>query len=189
MDGSAPAPSHSCWEEADIIHPQKRFFSGGANSVRGFAQNQLGPRVLTVDPARLLIPGEKELTSACAPAEIMDLTCDANSLDSGAFGTPRPTGGSKVLEGGVEYRFVVGTRVESAVFVDFGRIWTEQGSGGIGEFEISPGFGIRYLSPIGPLRVDLGYRFRGREGLAGRDLPDPPVLAQGMMRGTRLGVP
>jgi outer membrane protein insertion porin family/translocation and assembly module TamA len=150
---------------ADIIHPQKRFFSGGANSVRGFAQNQLGPRVLTVDPARLLIPSGKELAPACAPAEIMDFTCDANSLDSGGFGTPRPTGGSKVIEGGVEYRFVLGTRVESAVFVDFGRIWTEQGSGGISEFEISPGFGIRYLSPIGPLRVDLGYRFRGSEDL------------------------
>ena len=149
---------------ADIVHPQKRFFSGGANSVRGFAQNQLGPRVLTVDPARLLI-ADADTTAICAPAEIMNLTCDANALDPHAFGTPRPTGGSKVLEGGVEYRFVVGRRLETAVFVDFGRIWTEQESGGASRFEISPGFGVRYLSPIGPIRFDVGYRFRGDENL------------------------
>ena len=26
--------------------------------------------------------------------------------------------------------------------------------------EVSPGIGFRYLSPIGPIRVDVGYRFR-----------------------------
>ena len=150
---------------ADVIHPQKRFFSGGANSVRGFAQNQLGPRVLTVDPARLLIPDSVTVSAPCAAAEIMDLTCDANTLDSGAFGTPRPTGGSKVIEGGIEYRFAVSPRVETAVFVDFGRMWTEQGSRAGTRLEISPGFGLRYLSPIGPLRFDVGYRFRGKENL------------------------
>ena len=149
---------------ANVVHPQKRFFSGGANSVRGFAQNQLGPRVLTVDPAQLLIPDETE-PAPCTPAEIMNFTCDANTLDSGAFGTPRPTGGSRVFEGGIEYRIAVRRRVETAVFVDFGRIWTEQESGGGSRFEISPGFGVRYLSPIGPLRVDLGYRFRSDENL------------------------
>ena len=149
----------------DVIHPQKRFFSGGANSVRGFAQNQLGPKVLTVDPAELLIPASDAVPALCNPAEIMDLTCDANMLDSGAFGTPRPTGGNTVLEGGVEYRIVVRQRLETAVFVDFGRIWTGQESGASSRWEISPGLGIRYLSPIGPLRVDLAYRFRGKEDL------------------------
>ena len=33
----------------DVVHPQKRFYAGGANSVRGFAQSRLGPRVLQVD--------------------------------------------------------------------------------------------------------------------------------------------
>lgn len=152
-------------EGPDVIHPQKRFFSGGANSVRGFAQNQLGPRVLTVDPAELLIAPSDTVPALCDPAEIMDLTCDANLLDSGAFGTPRPTGGSTVLEGGIEYRIAVGRRLETAVFVDFGRMWTEQASGAGNRFEITPGVGVRYLSPIGPLRVDLGYRFRGSEDL------------------------
>ena len=147
---------------ADLVHPQKRFFSGGANSVRGFAQNQLGPRVLTVDPSQLLIStGE----APCTPTEVMDLTCDANTLRDRAFGTPRPTGGDLVLEGAVEYRMALSRSVEAAFFTDFGRIWTEPGSGRVSGLEISPGFGIRYLSPVGPIRVDLGYRFRGREPL------------------------
>ena len=149
---------------ADIVHPQKRFFSGGANSVRGFAQNQLGPRVLTVDPAPLLLPVSGR-PAPCTPAEIMNLTCDADVLKSGEFGTPRPTGGSMVLEGGIEYRITTGLQWETAVFADFGRIWTEQESSAVSRFEITPGFGFRYLSPVGPIRVDLGYRFGGKENL------------------------
>ena len=150
---------------ADVIHPEKRFFSGGANSVRGFSQNQLGPRVLTVDPSPLLFPIGGTGTVPCTPAEVMDLTCNANPLRDGTFGTPRPTGGDVVLEGGLEYRMAVGRTGEVAIFTDFGRIWTEPGSGKVSGLEISPGVGIRYLSPAGPIRVDLGYRFRGIEPL------------------------
>src|SRR5439155_900967 len=31
-----------------VLHPRKRFYAGGSHSVRGFGENQLGPRVLTV---------------------------------------------------------------------------------------------------------------------------------------------
>jgi outer membrane protein assembly factor BamA len=151
---------------ADIIHPQKRFYSGGANSVRGFAQNQLGPRVLTVDVDRLLAARSGTVGPTCFPMEIIDLTCDASALDDATFETPRPTGGRLVVEGGIEYRLPVGTRVEAAVFADFGRVWAEAESGVVSEFEVAPGVGIRYLSPIGPIRVDLGYRFRGVENLS-----------------------
>ena len=150
---------------ADVVHPQKRFFSGGANSVRGFAQNQLGPRVLTVDPSSLLFPRDGTGPVPCAPAEVMDLTCNANPLSDGAFGTPRPTGGDVVLQGSLEYRMVLGRSLEAAIFTDVGRIWTEPGSGKVSRLEISPGVGIRYLSSVGPIRVDLGYRFRGIEPL------------------------
>jgi outer membrane protein insertion porin family/translocation and assembly module TamA len=150
--------------DAAVIHPQKRFFSGGANSVRGFAQNQLGPRVLTVDPSSLLFPIDT-IPAVCAPDEVIDLSCNANLLDDAEFGTPRPTGGSVVLEGGIEYRMALGRIWESAIFADFGRIWSEPGSGKVSRLEISPGIGVRYLSPVGPIRVDFGYRFRGIEPL------------------------
>ncbi len=150
---------------ADIIHPQKRFYAGGANSVRGFAQNQLGPRVLTVDVTRLLSSVSETVGPPCTPGEIVDVTCNANPLDDRAFGTPRPTGGRVVVEGGLEYRVPLGARVEAAIFADFGRIWAEAESGATSRFEVAPGVGVRYLSPVGPIRIDLGYRFRGVEDL------------------------
>lgn len=150
---------------SDVIHPQKKFFSGGANSVRGFAQNQLGPRVLTIDPSPLLFPKGGDGEIPCTPDQIIDLTCNADPLRDEAFGTPRPTGGDLVLEGGLEYRMALSRNVEAAIFTDFGRIWTEPGSGKVSRLEISPGVGIRYMSPAGPIRVDLGYRFRGIEPL------------------------
>jgi outer membrane protein insertion porin family/translocation and assembly module TamA len=148
-----------------VIHPEKKFFSGGANSVRGFAQNQLGPRVLTADPSSLLFPIDGRGAIPCTPGEVMDLSCNANELQDGAFGTPRPTAGNVVLEGGIEYRMVLRRSLEAALFTDFGRIWAERGSGKISNLEITPGVGIRYLSPVGPIRFDVGYRFRGVEPL------------------------
>ena len=148
---------------AEIVHPQKRFYSGGANSVRGFAQNQLGPRVLTVGVSRLLLPSSPDGKTACRPDEILLLTCNAGPLQNeGGYGTPRPTGGEVVVEGGLEYRMPMGVRMEAAVFADFGRIWAP---GYVGTLEIAPGLGFRYLSPIGPIRLDVGYRYRGTENL------------------------
>jgi len=95
----------------------------------------------------------------------MDLSCDANPLTDGAFGTPRPTGGDLVLEGGVEYRMALGRTLQAAIFTDFGRMWTELVSGRVSRLEIAPGVGLRYLSPAGPIRVDVGYRFQGIEPL------------------------
>ena len=150
---------------ADIIHPQKRFYSGGSNSVRGFAQNQLGPRVLAVDVSRLLSSVPERSGTPCMPSAILDLTCDANFLDHNSFGTPRPTGGDLVIEGGIEYRMRLAPRLELAVFTDLGRIWSESDSGNENKLEVTPGLGVRYLSPVGPVRIDLGYRFSGSQDL------------------------
>ena len=149
---------------ADIVHPQKRFYAGGANSVRGFAQNQLGPRVLTADVSRLLSDAPDGGGPLCLPTQVIDLTCDANALPDADFGTPRPTGGRMLLEGGVEYRVPLGPRVEGAIFADFGRVWEEEAVDA-SRFEVTPGIGVRYVSPIGPVRIDVGYRFRGAERL------------------------
>ena len=146
----------------DVVHPEKRFYAGGANSVRGFGTSRLGPRVLTVDPARLLNP--TDTWDACTPEQVIDLTCDANGLDEGQF-MPRPTGGTRVLEANLEIRFRLGSTLEGVGFVDVGQVWGSSESLDLGKLEASPGTGIRFLSPIGPIRVDVAYRFRGGEDL------------------------
>jgi outer membrane protein assembly factor BamA len=142
----------------DILHPRKRFYAGGAQSVRGYGENQLGPRVLTVDP-QLLIDG------GCTMATIADRSCDPNRVRSSDF-EPRPTGGTSLIEASVEYRFPIWRELFGAVFVDGGFVGegpfqaVTQGTGAI-----TPGFGIRYRSPVGPIRVDLGIKPRLVEAL------------------------
>ncbi len=154
-------------ENADIVHPQKRFFAGGSNSVRGYAQNQLGPRVLSVPVDRLTsdtIPGSGGVP-VCLPVEVASLGCDASPLGDGRF-TSRPTGGSQLLEGNVELRFpLVGDRSQGAFFLDFGQVWPEADRVSLDDVRFTPGFGVRYLTPIGPLRLDVGYKLRSGERL------------------------
>ncbi|MGH7622447.1 MAG: BamA/TamA family outer membrane protein, partial [Gemmatimonadaceae bacterium] len=139
----------------DILHPRKRFYAGGANSVRGYGENQLGPLILTVDPAKLDSAG-------CSTATIANGSCDPNMggtkrVPAKDF-TALPTGGTSLLEGSVEYRFpFLMKNLQGAVFVDAGYVGV---GGGItnGRGAITPGFGVRFLSPVGPIRVDLGIR-------------------------------
>jgi outer membrane protein assembly factor BamA len=136
-----------------LLHPRKRFYAGGSRSVRGFWENQLGPRVLTVDPAELA--GEE---GGCSPAEIADGSCDPANAPASVFRS-RPLGGTSVLEGSVEFRFPLFREFRGAVFLDgavvgerLGGLFTE------GTRALTPGFGARLDTPIGPLRADLGIR-------------------------------
>jgi outer membrane protein insertion porin family/translocation and assembly module TamA len=152
----------------EVIHPQKRFYAGGANSVRGFAQNRLGPRVLTTgveDLVSYVRPDEgSERVQPCTPEEVVDLTCRPDALPDGSF-APRPQGGTRILEASVEYRFAFGGDFQAALFTDVGQVWAEGSSISPADIEVAPGIGVRYFSPIGPIRVDIGYRFRGAEDL------------------------
>jgi outer membrane protein insertion porin family len=134
-----------------ILHPRKRFYAGGSQSVRGYGENQLGPRVLTIDPTILEQHG-------CAAASIADGSCDPSNVPSQEF-EPRPTGGTSLIEANLEYRFPIWRQLGGAVFVDGAFV----GEGALREITkgtgaITPGFGLRYRSPVGPIRVDLGIR-------------------------------
>ncbi len=149
---------------ADIIHPQKRFYTGGANSVRGFAQNRLGPRVLQADVADLLQPVDSG-GAGCSVQAVMDLTCNAASLADSRF-TPRATGGTRLFEANVELRFPLTSKFQGVTFTDFGQVWARNDAVSLKSIQATPGVGVRYMSPIGPVRVDLAYRFRGGEDLS-----------------------
>ena len=153
-------------DAVDIVQPEKRFYAGGANSVRGFAQSRLGPRVLQVlDPVRLMTVSSTSVTAACTPAQVMDLSCDATPLGDAGF-IPRPTGGTRLLEANLDIRFGISSSFEGVVFADVGQVWAVKESAALADLEITPGAGVRYLSPIGPIRVDVAYRFRGGQALS-----------------------
>jgi outer membrane translocation and assembly module TamA len=49
------------------------------------------------------------------------------------------------------------------VFVDGGNVFRRVTEFDIGELRGSVGFGLRYKSPVGPIRVDLGFKMDRRE--------------------------
>ena len=127
-----------------IVHPQKRFFAGGPQSVRGFGLNLLGPTVLVLEEADC--DGFASLPECVA------------SIPPTTY-NERPLGGNSVFEGSVEARFRAGERWSVAAFVDFGQVW-ENVDDRV-PLIATPGAGVRFRSPVGPLRLDIGYNPTG----------------------------
>ncbi len=140
--------------EGEILHPRKRFYAGGATSVRGYGENQLGPRILTVSPDALMA---EDVEGACTADEIADGSCDPNFAPVDAF-EPRALGGTSVIQANVEYRFHVWRALQGAVFVDGAHVGGREAARvGTGSWAVTPGLGARYTTPVGPVRVDLGF--------------------------------
>ena len=141
-----------------VLHPRARFYAGGMQSVRGFAENELGPQVLEVRRATLLAAG-------CTNASIVGGTCDPSSIPSSEFFV-RPTGGTSVVEGSAELRLPMGSKLGAVLFLDGAYV----GTGGLdtpanGRGAITPGGGFRVRSPLGVLRLDVGIRPVGSQSL------------------------
>ncbi|HEY4306174.1 MAG TPA: BamA/TamA family outer membrane protein [Gemmatimonadaceae bacterium] len=158
--------------DGGVLHPRKRFYAGGANSVRGFAESQLGPRILTIDSTVLFANNRMPASingGTCGPSIDAVKFCDPNTagLKNGDF-FAQPLGGTSLLEGSVEYRMPLPLgetlrHIVGAVFVDGGVVGKGDirgisSLGGVirGTGAVTPGFGLRYDSPVGPIRVDFG---------------------------------
>jgi outer membrane protein assembly complex protein YaeT len=71
-----------------------------------------------------------------------------------------PIGGTRFVNGSVELRAPIWGQLSGVVFVDGGRVWADPARV-IGEdigWRYDAGPGLRYLTPIGPIRVDVGYQ-------------------------------
>ena len=153
------------------VNPQKRFFAGGANSVRGLDQYRLGPTVLGIDAVPWLVAdpesGADGSAAGCNPAAVNNGTCDAGPLRDGLFDL-RPAGGEVLLEGNLEARFplpVWDGKLRGAAFVDAGQVWATTGDVVLDELVATPGVGLRYYSPVGPIRIDAGFNTQGPQSL------------------------
>ncbi len=115
------------WSGSVILPLVERFFLGGRNSVRGYAQDTLGPR--------------------------------------GLGGLGNPTGGNAFLETNLELRTSLGKGIGVVTFLDSGNVWQK-----VGDIDWSlkhaVGVGLRYDTPVGPLRLDYGYKLKKEEGLS-----------------------
>ena len=83
---------------------------------------------------------------------------DDDTIDQDGF----PLGGDAVVIFNGELRFPVTRTLGGVVFVDAGNVFSRVANLDLSRIKATTGFGVRYKSPIGPLRIDLGFKLDPR---------------------------
>jgi outer membrane protein insertion porin family len=81
----------------------------------------------------------------------------------GVEGDPEPIGGNGLFETSLELRFPIRGNFRGAAFIDAGNVWDSAGEISLADLEYTPGAGLRYLTAIGPIRLDVGRRMSSGE--------------------------
>jgi outer membrane protein assembly factor BamA len=147
------------------------FFSGGANSNRGYAYHGVGPRgtIPFLTPALY----QQQQQNNCAA----DPTSDACGF---------PYGGLTLWEASAEVRFPLSGALTGITFCDASDVSRVSLSNQTSQdralrFDrphLACGVGLHYDTPVGPLRLDFGYQIPGLQAPEGdRDPPVPPPWA------------
>ena len=84
-----------------------------------------------------------------------------------------PIGGHTMLEGSIEARVPLSAKLGAVAFVDFGNVWFEPWDFRPYDLRYAVGPGLRYLTPIGPLRFDFGYQLNPIPNLKVNGEPEP----------------
>jgi len=136
------------------------FFSGGAGSNRGYAPREIGPHGVVPfynhgqsrDSAGMLQGG-------------VDCTPGSTSYDSAVCDLP--LGGFTLWEASVELRYPLMGDLNGALFADTSDVSARPLSFRLNRPHLSVGFGLRYDTPVGPVRFDLGVRVPGMQAPRG----------------------
>jgi outer membrane protein assembly complex protein YaeT len=80
-----------------------------------------------------------------------------------------PVGGEALLEASVELRFPLFGNLRGVTFVDAGDVWAEPKDVALSDLRYTPGLGVRYATPVGPVRVDVGFKTKSED-------PGPPFV-------------
>jgi outer membrane protein insertion porin family len=129
LAGNARVGMAAEFDTNNPIPEPERFFAGGDTSVRGFALDTLGARHDPPDPAR-------------------------DTIDKNGF----PIGGNATVILMGEARVPIRSGISVVGFFDAGNVFQRLNQLDVTELRSAVGFGVRYASPFGPLRVDLGFK-------------------------------
>jgi outer membrane protein assembly factor BamA len=122
----------------------QEFFSGGGSTLRGFPLNGAGPQrsVLLSGPG--IVSGSEEISV--------------------------PSGGRQLLIVNSEFRIpipwrapLIGKGLGVAAFYDGGNVFSAIGFHG--EYTNTVGGGLRYATPVGPIRFDIGHNMNAPKGI------------------------
>ncbi len=123
-----------------FVPPEERFYAGGPASVRGFGRNEMGPLVYVADSM-----ARDRTTGDSVPAGLRT----------------SPIGSYAIALANIELRFpspIWQSRLRLVAFVDAGELWNQTAGGLMAAgLRITPGLGVRLVTPLGPLRLDVAY--------------------------------
>ncbi|MCG2710577.1 MAG: outer membrane protein assembly factor, partial [Thermodesulfovibrionales bacterium] len=75
-----------------------------------------------------------------------------------------PTGGNAFVLTNLELRTDVAKGFGLVTFLDGGNVWKKTGDIKLSEMKYTAGAGIRYNTPVGPLRIDYGHKLDREKG-------------------------
>lgn len=152
------------YSSPDIIRDQHKllfraFYSGGPNSNRGYPYQRVGPQ----GAIGFLLPEGEDCSDPSPPP-----TC------------VRPLGGFSLWETSVELRYRAFESWSFVLFADASDVSYKLHHIAFTEPHVSVGPGVRYLSPVGPIRVDLGFRVPGLQKLeeVATNSDEPPDVSE-----------
>ena len=111
----------------------ERFFAGGRSTHRAYRRERLG------------IVGETLLPFL-------------DPDDPNAEERLVPIGGNALALVNIDYRFPIIGPVGGVAFVDAGNVWADWRDIDPTQAKVGAGVGVRYLSPIGPVRLEIGWK-------------------------------
>jgi len=157
--GDIPPPEvdRAGWVRDSQLVLARGFFSGGPASNRGYALREVGPH----GPIPFYSPdlGPEEIAIRCRPGDpaFSLATCEL------------PLGGFTLWEASAEVRFGVMGPLDGVVFCDASDVSPNEVDFRFDRPHLSCGPGLRYGTPVGPIRLDLGYRLPGLQTLGTDD--------------------
>jgi outer membrane protein assembly complex protein YaeT len=120
----------------------ERFTAGGDTSHRAYALDLLGTAC----------PTKASIDAGCRPT-LIDI------LDPKGHQSIAPIGGQALFVVNAEYRFPIAGPIGGQLFADAGNTFAGS-SIRFGDMKYGVGTGLRYLSPVGPVRFDFGYKLK-----------------------------
>ena len=138
-------------DNTGFIPPQERLYAGGPTTVRGFSQNELGSAIYIARSYEIVYP---------QPPSV-DTVFQIPATDR-TFRRLVPVGGNSLLVTNLELRLpspFLPDVLQWTLFTDAGDVWNRGQAGSFQNFrlKVTPGMQLTALSPVGPVRLVVGY--------------------------------
>jgi outer membrane protein assembly complex protein YaeT len=132
----------------------RRFFMGGANTMRGYNEEEM----ITED-------GRSSLAADAATCRKDPTSCtDASNRINGGL-RPVALGGQAFVLAKAELRMPLRGNLEGALFTDVGNLWYDPHLARLQDLRANVGIGLRFITPIGPAALDVGFNVTPDERL------------------------